>query len=71
MTDKYNSLIVILEKDTREDDAKPIISAIRQIRGVLSVKGNVSDVNSHIAEERVRQELGEKIWKIIYPHKGE
>ena len=71
MTDRYNALTVVLEKDIRSDDAEAILNAIRQLRGVLSVNGNVADMNSHIAEERARRELGEKLWLVLYPkHDG-
>lgn len=32
--DRYNCLVVTLEKDMRDDDAEWIINAIRMIRGV-------------------------------------
>lgn len=61
MTDRYNALTVVLEKDMREDDAQALLSAIRQLRGVLSVDGNVSDMNSHIAYARARGDLGGRL----------
>ena len=67
MTDRYNALTVVLEKNTRDDDAEHLISAIRQLRGVLSVTGNVADSGSHIAEYRARHELGAKLIDIVYP----
>lgn len=71
MTDRYNSLTVVLDRDMRDDDAEVLLNAIRQLRGVLSVTGNVSDMQSHIAQERARHELGEKMWRVLYPkHDG-
>lgn len=71
MTDRYNALTVVLEQDIRDDDAEALLNAIRQLRGVLSVTGNVSDMNSHIAQERARRDLGEKLWCVLYPkHDG-
>ena len=66
MSDRYNSLIVILEKDLKDEDAEPLMEAIKQFRGVLSVRPNVSDINSLMAEKRVRQELGEKLWRVLH-----
>ena len=58
MTDRYNALTVVMEKDMRDDDAEALIAAIRQLRGVLSVSGNVAD-------------LGQKLWSVLYPkHDG-
>lgn len=67
MTDRYNALVVTLEKDTRDDDAEFLINAIKMLKGVLSVKGNISDFEQHTAEERVRAELGQKLLDVIYP----
>lgn len=70
MTDRYNALTVVLERDIRDDDAEAILAAMRMIKGVRSVTGNVVDMESHIAEERVRHELGQKLIAIIYPKLG-
>lgn len=51
----------------RDDDTEPLITAIKQMRGVLDVTPHVADVKTATAEARVRRELGEKIVKIIYP----
>lgn len=65
MTDRFNTLTVVLEKDTRDDDAQAIIQAILQLRGVLNVTGNVVDPSSWGAEERARIDLGKKILAIL------
>lgn len=67
MTDRYNTLTVVLEMDIREDDAEALLAAIRQLRGVLSVSGNVADPTTYMAEERAKRELGEKLWQVLYP----
>lgn len=67
MTDRYNALIVVLEQDMRDDDAEALLGAIRQLRGVLSVTGNVADIGSHISDERAKHVLGQKLWGVIYP----
>jgi hypothetical protein len=67
MTDRFNFLTVALESDIRSDDAEPLINAIRQLRGVLHVTPHVVRASDYVAEERVRQEMGEKILKIIHP----
>lgn len=65
MTDRYHSLVVVLDENTRNDDAQALISAIRQLRGVISVKGNVVDSETYMAEERARQKLLTKILSIL------
>ena len=66
MSDRYNYLTVVLEKDTRYDDAEPLINAIRQLKGVLNVKAHVSNSDSWASDERARFELGQKLWEVIY-----
>jgi len=66
MTDRYNALTVILEHDIRDDDAEALLSAIRQLRGVLSVSGHVSDMTDHIAQDRARHDLGQRLWNVLY-----
>ena len=65
MTDRYNALTVILEKDIREDDAEALLNAIRQLRGVLSVTGNVANLDNHIIEKRVKIELIKKLLDML------
>lgn len=67
MTDRFNALVVVLDRDIRSDDAEPLIAAIKMLRGVLSVTPHASDMNDHIAEMRIRNELTEKIWKALHP----
>lgn len=38
MTDRVNTLTVILEHPIRDDDVEPLMDAIRSHRGVLDVK---------------------------------
>ena len=38
MTDRVNTLTVVLERPIRDDDVQPIVDAIRQMRHVLSVE---------------------------------
>ena len=66
MTDRYHTLTVVLERDTRDDDAEPLLAAIRQIRGVLSVTGSVVSPESHMAQERARRELGDKLCAVLH-----
>jgi hypothetical protein len=66
MTNRLNALVVILEKDIREDDAEVLISAIRQLRGVLTVKKNVADhIEGIVAVQRERQRITQKVWDAL------
>jgi len=69
MTDRYHSLTVVLDKDLREDDAEVIISAIKCLRSVVSVTGNVSvaDYDLHVAQVRARMDIIDKLNEALYP----
>lgn len=67
MTDRYTTLTVALDRETRDDDAQPIIDAIKMIKGVMAVTGNIADINMWVAQERARRELSEKIWAVVFP----
>ena len=62
MTDRVHSLTITLEKDIREIDVEGLITAIRQLRGVLDVSGHVADVNTHMAYTRARAEILNKLF---------
>lgn len=66
MTDRYNAVTVVLEQDMREDDAESLINAIRHLRGVISVTGNVTEVADHIAQSRARRELEQRLWEALH-----
>lgn len=67
MTDRIHSITVVLEKDIREDDAECILNAIRMIKHVLTAKGNVSDFESRMAEDRARSKIHKQVFNAIYP----
>lgn len=68
MTDRFKGLLVTFETDVREDDLEDFITAISLLRRVLSVKPIPSgSIDTCISEDRVRHELGQKLWKVIYP----
>jgi len=65
MTDRYNRLTVVLERDIRDDDAEPLIQAIRMLRGVLKVTPHVANGDEWVAEMRVKNQLREKLWDAL------
>jgi len=65
MTDRYHSLTVALDDDLRVDDAQRLIDAIRQLRGVADVAGNVADVGDWVAERRAQQRLQMRLWDVL------
>jgi hypothetical protein len=65
MTDRINSLTVILEKDTRADDIECLKNAILQLKGIIAVEKNVSDLGTFLAEKRAKYELRSKLWDVL------
>lgn len=65
MTDRYNAVLVVLDKDIRDDDAQPLLSAIMQLKSVISVEGNVAGPVDHIAQTRATRELKLKMWNTL------
>ena len=65
MTDIYNSLTVALEDDIRSDDAEQLINAIQLCTGVLSVTGNIVDINAFTAAARVKAHLRGKLMEML------
>jgi len=69
MTEKYYALTVVLEKDVRVDDSEPIVNAIKMIKGVQSIKGNIATPETWMAEERARMDMQKKLLSIVFPKK--
>ncbi len=65
MTDRYNALIVALDRDIRDDDAEFIINAIKAIRGVADVTGNVVDPDSWTAKIRMADKVRAKLYEAM------
>jgi hypothetical protein len=71
MSEPVHSLLVVLERDLKSEDAARVVAAIEAIRGVLKVDGVVADMTSQMAEWRARQKLGEQLLNVIYPNRLE
>jgi hypothetical protein len=71
MTDRHSAYLVILEHDMREDDAQATVTALGQIKGVLSVGPYVAEnMVNDIAEARVRNELTQKLIEVLHPKRS-
>jgi len=65
MTDRIQALIVALDADIRDDDIQPLITAIQQMRGVLSVTTDTVLPGDYVARERARANIFEAVIKAI------
>ncbi|KPK66760.1 MAG: hypothetical protein AMS21_00990 [Gemmatimonas sp. SG8_38_2] len=61
MTDRYYALTVVLDRDIREDDAQPIVEAIKTIRGVLDVQPHVAEFEIHATRHRLWYEMRKRV----------
>ena len=60
-TERFAGFVVVLKKDTKEEDAAATIAAIEQLRGVLTVHPVKGDTSLQIAEIRIKIEMKKKI----------
>lgn len=66
MSERFNTITVVLEDDVSEEHIDVITSAISMIRGVLSAKANQVDIESdYIAELRVKSVLRRKLFEVL------
>lgn len=65
MSDRINTITVVLEKDIRDDDCEHVLHAIRMIKGVLRAKANVAGPEAFMAEERAKHALVDRIRKVL------
>jgi hypothetical protein len=65
MTERYAALTIILEQNMRDDDAEPLIAAIRQLRGVLDVQPVPASIELMIAESRARRDLIARLYAVL------
>ena len=68
MTDRINSITLVLSKDTRIDDAEPLIEACKQFGRVVDVVPNLSENWAAMSE---RSRLIAKLSKGLYKLLGE
>jgi len=74
MTDKVQSLTVILAHDMRADDAEIVMQAISMIKHVGKHVGSVIpgqplDLSDYMARSRAREELSSKLLEVLRPEK--
>lgn len=65
MTERHAGYIVTLAEDVREDDADAVLTALRMISGVVSVKPVTADIGMVVARERVHSEVREKVLALL------
>lgn len=68
MTDRVQTLTVILDDDYRTDDVQMIVDAISMLKGVAGVElGSPVDMNDHLARERALMEIRSELAEFLKP----
>ena len=65
MSDHTIVLTVVLDQNYRVDDAQNIMDAIKMIKGILSVKANVANIEAYLAYTRARMDLEKRLWAAL------
>jgi hypothetical protein len=64
MSDSYVGFMVVLEHDLKDEDAEPVIDAIRHIRGVQQVEPVKRDLTAKMIEvSRLRMDIAEQLYQ--------
>lgn len=66
MTDRHAAYVVVLDEEVREDQAEGILTALRMVKGVTSVRPVTSNVTLQIAEEQAVSRLRGKVLDAVY-----
>jgi hypothetical protein len=61
MIDRAKGCWVAFERDFTDEEAKPIIDAILQIRGVTAVDANILNIDDWMNRMQIRQEVRNKV----------
>lgn len=66
MTDRHSGYVITLDRDIREDDAERVVTALRQIRGVVDVQpiGAADPGAEYVTRTRVQIELADKLLEL-------
>lgn len=65
MTDKLKGFVIQLDEQIREDDARPIIEAIKMIKHVANVIPMVCGIDHLMAVDSAKRELIQKIYEVL------
>ena len=66
MSDRIKALTVVLVDNLRDDDAQPLIDAIRLLQGVVSVKPHVADLDHYCAITEAKRDLRTKMRDVLW-----
>lgn len=70
MTDRIKGVYVTFDKDYRDDDAEPILQAIRMVRGVADVDPKVTSYEDHDARVKVADKFADDVLALYRKMRG-
>lgn len=65
MTDRFKGFLVTLDKEIRDDDAEPILTALKMVKGVFSVKPYVNGAEDWMMYEKGKHDAGMEMHKCV------
>ena len=65
MADRHAGYVVVLKKNTKDEDAAATLAAIKELRGVLTVEPIIADTSLQIAEARIKSEVKKHITDVL------
>lgn len=67
MSSRVAGFVVTLDRDVKDEDRDAVLTALRMVKGVLSVKPVEASCDLHIAQERASREWQQKIADLLWP----
>ncbi len=65
MTDRLKGVLVTFDREIRDDDAQPLLEAIKMLRGVLSVKQYICGMEDYMMYERGYMDARNKVFDLL------
>jgi hypothetical protein len=70
VSERVAGFLVTLDCDLRDEDAEAVLTALRMIKRVQSVKPVPASIEIDIAEDRARFALRQKMADVLWPKAG-
>jgi len=70
MGENTKGFTVALDNDISDEQSERVKAAIMQIRGVVGVQESLVSTDDYINRVRIRTEIGNALYDILYPKRG-
>lgn len=65
MTDRIKGVLVTFDRDIRDDDCRPIIEALKMVKGVLTVKPYVTSAEDYMMYHKGHMDARMSMMKLL------